>query len=83
MELNNLEDTKASHHSLKMEEQQREEGDDVTLVLSLPGGRIEEKKLKIGVTVAYVSAEHSNDRQRWSTATAKKPTCHAIARRQS
>lgn len=57
MELNNLEDTKALHHSLKMEEQQREEGEVVSLLLSLPGGRVEEKKLKIGVTVAYVSCE--------------------------
>lgn len=54
MELANLEDTKERTHQLKMEEQQREEGDEVTLWLSLPGRRMESIKFKLGVTVAYV-----------------------------
>ena len=55
MELANLEEKKMEMEQLKMEEQQREEGDDVTLLLSLPGRRMEKMKFKLGVTIAYVS----------------------------
>jgi len=55
MELANLEEKKMEMDQLKMEEQQREEGDDVTLLLSLPGQRMEKMKFKLGVTIAYVS----------------------------